>query len=151
MTPMYKLCGWDPWNWWSVTKDAKRTTATIKQYTRWGIGDIYFLAVSTGICEPINTEIELLKGKSVKLKNGRTLEDMSFILKVTGFLSDFGIDRLMQCKRCFGHWPQGDHRRFILSDQSEIDANNFASVGLSSGACMVVRVGLWIHQHLGTS
>merc|ERR1712232_584902 len=120
MIPMYKLCGWDPWEWWSVvSKDKGRTKVTIKQYTRWGVGDIYFLATYYGRCQMITGEVKTFVPMGCELKSGQKL-DIGYCVKVLGFLSDFGIDKLMQCEKMIGPWPEGDWRRWVASDGSEI-------------------------------
>merc|ERR1719277_610283 len=48
MEPMYKLIGVDPWSISSVTATDNHSLATIRQETRWGVSDIYFLALYFG-------------------------------------------------------------------------------------------------------
>eukprot|EP00449_Zooxanthella_nutricula_P021410 CAMPEP_0198553198 /NCGR_PEP_ID=MMETSP1462-20131121/80042_1 /TAXON_ID=1333877 /ORGANISM="Brandtodinium nutriculum, Strain RCC3387" /LENGTH=60 /DNA_ID=CAMNT_0044283873 /DNA_START=1 /DNA_END=180 /DNA_ORIENTATION=+ len=48
MAPMYGLLGWDPWSFQAVSHNEDRTVAAIKQYTRWGVSDVYFLAIHFG-------------------------------------------------------------------------------------------------------
>lgn len=148
MEPMYECAHMEnPWDWWSIqNKNAEKTQAVIKQYTRWGVGDIYFLARHYGRLEMITCEIKTFKAGGAKLSTGRELE-LDYCVKVLGFLSDFGTDKLMQCERMLGPFPEGDTRRWVLSDQSEIDANRFGSLGLSCGAASFVRQSLWYHEH----
>lgn len=165
MQPMYKLAGLqDPWDWWSIqNKNESRTMATIKQYTRWGVGDIYFLALYYGRCEMITGEVETFLPKGAKLKAGshcsivggaceemikKTMKlDIDYVVKVLGFLSDFTADKLMQCEKMLGPFPEGDMRRWVFSDQSEIDANRFGSLGMSYHAAGMVRQAIWILEH----
>lgn len=147
MEPMYGLVGLDPWSWWSVAnKNAARTLAQIKQYTRWGVGDVYFLALYYKRLEMITSEIKTFTPKTVKLTTGEELE-IQYCVKVLGFLSDYSMDKLMQCEKMLGPWPEGDWRRWVMSDQSEIDANRFGSLGLSCGSASWVRQSLWFHEH----
>ncbi|CAE8624702.1 unnamed protein product, partial [Polarella glacialis] len=58
MEPMYKYYGKDPWSYHSVMTNADRSVASIKQYTRWGIGDIYFLGVFYGKVETVEGQLK---------------------------------------------------------------------------------------------
>jgi len=147
MKPMYDLIGMNPWNFFSVTANAERTVATIKQYTRWGISDIYFLALYFEKLETINAEVKRFKPRSCVLNNGRILEDIDHIIKVIGFDGDFGVDRLMQTTENIGPWPSGDWRRWTLSDQSAIDASRFTNIAISPAVSSMSNMTLFLHQH----
>eukprot|EP00747_Dinoflagellata_sp_TGD_P127877 gnl/TRDRNA2_/TRDRNA2_174456_c1_seq2.p1 gnl/TRDRNA2_/TRDRNA2_174456_c1~~gnl/TRDRNA2_/TRDRNA2_174456_c1_seq2.p1 ORF type:complete len:696 (+),score=111.19 gnl/TRDRNA2_/TRDRNA2_174456_c1_seq2:66-2153(+) len=147
MKPMYDLVGWDPWNFFSVSANADRSVANIKQYTRWGIGDAAFIAVYYDRCEIIESEVKRFKPKTVVLSTGRILEDVDHVIKVLGFDCDFGVDRIMKTDYHIGHWPNGDWRRYVCSDMSAIDASRFAGVGLSPWARSVANATMWFFQH----
>jgi hypothetical protein len=53
------------------------------------------------------------------------------MVKVLGFDSDFGIDRIMKTKLHIGFWPDADTRRWVCSDQSAIDASRFGGTAIS--------------------
>lgn len=147
MEPMYKLCGLDPWGFFSVTANEDRTVANIKQYTRWGISDIFFIANIWGKCEVINTQVKRFKHRAVVLENGQVLEDIDHVCKVIGFDGDFGIDKINKTKAQYGPWPDQDIRRFIQSDMSAIDASRFGSVSLSPGGVSFSYMSIWYQQH----
>mmetsp|Transcript_45514 Transcript_45514/g.140642 ORF Transcript_45514/g.140642 Transcript_45514/m.140642 type:complete len:730 (-) Transcript_45514:10-2199(-) len=147
MKPMYDLIGMNPWNFFSVTANAERTVATIKQYTRWGISDIYFLALYFEKLETINAEVKRFKPRSCVLNNGRILEDIDHIIKVIGFDGDFGVDRLMQTTENIGPWPSGDWRRWTLSDQSAIDASRFTNIAISPAVSSMSRLTTYYFEH----
>jgi len=141
------LMGWDQWSWYSVTTNADRTLASIKQYTRWGISDILFLAVYWGKAEIFEAEVKRFKHRSVVLTNGKVLTDVDHVMKVIGFDGDFGVDRLMQTKENIGLWPNGDWRRFIISDNSAIDASRFNAMSIAPAVAMHSRVTEYFFQH----
>lgn len=147
MTPMYKLMGWDQWSWYSVTANSDRTIATIKQYTRWGISDLLFLAVYWGKAEIFEAEIKRFKYRTAVLNNGKVIENVDHIMKVIGFDGDWGVDRLMQSKHHVGMWPNGDWRRWVLSDNSAIDASRFNAMSIAPGASSWCRQTGWYFAH----
>mmetsp|Transcript_1392 Transcript_1392/g.3386 ORF Transcript_1392/g.3386 Transcript_1392/m.3386 type:complete len:773 (-) Transcript_1392:112-2430(-) len=131
MEPMYNTIGFDPWSFFSVTANADRTVATIKQYTRWGISDIYFLSLYFGKAEIIKAEVKRFKPYSAVLSNGTVLEDIKHICKVIGFDADFTVDQIHHTKAMYAVWPDNDWRRLITSDNSAIDASRFTNIALS--------------------
>jgi len=147
MGPMYEIIGLNPWNFFSVTANPERTVATIKQYTRWGISDIYFLALYFDKCEVIQAQVKRFKPRAAVLDNGRVIEDLDHVIKVIGFDGDFGVDRLMQTTENIGPWPAGDWRRFTLSDQSAIDASRFTNIAISPAVSSMSRMTHYYHTH----
>merc|ERR1712048_363549 len=128
---MYDLLGWDPWSFFSVTSNPERTVATIKQYTRWGISDVFFLAIYFDKAQVINAEVKRFKERAVVLNNGQIISDIDHAIKVIGFDGDFFVDQVMQTTVNIGPWPDGDFRRWTLSDQSAIDASRFGNVAIA--------------------
>lgn len=137
LEPMYKYYGADVWSYFSVTTNADRSTASIKQYTRWGIGDIYFLAVYYDKCETVEGEVKRMKHRTAVISTGRVLSDIDHMIKVLGFDSDFGVDKIMKTKATVGFWPDGDYRRWTASDQSAIDASRFGGTAIAPYASTV--------------
>eukprot|EP00439_Symbiodinium_sp_Y106_P053433 s2379_g7.t1 len=133
MEPAYKLIGYDPWSYHSVTYNAARTTAQINQKARFGIGDVYFLALSMGKCEVIVDEVKRLSEGRVHLQSGRELS-VQTILKVFGFVGDQEVDRLLKIKSMYGYWADADNRRFTASENPGVYASNFGGTSLSPGA-----------------
>eukprot|EP00913_Durusdinium_trenchii_P025046 g23510.t1 len=60
----YRLCGYDPWDMHSVSCNAARTNASFAQKTRFGIGDVYFLAAAYGLMEVVVDNIKRSAPKS---------------------------------------------------------------------------------------
>uniref|UniRef100_A0A7S1RW91 Uncharacterized protein n=1 Tax=Alexandrium catenella TaxID=2925 RepID=A0A7S1RW91_ALECA len=143
MEPAYKLYGTDPWSYFSVTSTADRSHASIKQYTRWGIGDIYFLGVFYGKVETVEGQVKRLKKRTAVITNGRVLDNLDHVIKCLGFDSDFGVDRIMKAKCAIGFWPDGDYRRWVCSDQSAIDASRFGGTAIAPYAAACT----WWPQH----
>lgn len=135
----YKLTSLDPWSYYSVNSNAARTAVTIQQKARFGIGDVYFLAIYMGRLEVIIDKVKRLAPGSMHLESGRRLE-ASVILKLLGFTGDFDVDRLLKIKEMNGLWANGDNRRYIASEFPGVFANNFGGTSLSPGAIT------WVEQ-----
>mmetsp|Transcript_101609 Transcript_101609/g.287913 ORF Transcript_101609/g.287913 Transcript_101609/m.287913 type:complete len:708 (-) Transcript_101609:528-2651(-) len=133
----YDVIGMDPWDCFSVIANPERTVASIKQYTRWGITDVTFLAMYFGKTRIIHSEVKRFKVRAAVLTNGEVLEDVDHVIKVIGFDADFGVDQVMQCTHCVGYWPSGDYRRVVFSDNSAIDASRFTAVSIGPGLSSV--------------
>jgi len=131
--------GWDPWGFHSVSANEARTQATIVQKSRFGIGDVYFLAVYMGKCEVVVDDVKRISAGVVHLQSGRKLE-ASVILKVFGFNGDWEVDKLLQVKSMYGYWPDKDNRRYIASEGPGVSASNFGGTSLSPGAIA------WVEQ-----
>jgi len=145
--PMYSILGWDPWKFFSVTANSERTVATIKQYTRWGIGDATFLAIYWNRAEIVQGTVKRFKERAAVLDNGRIIENLDHVIKVIGFDGDFNVDRINHATSYRGYFPEGDHRRWVQSGGSAIDASRFAATGLSPGAASVSWNSLFLFQH----
>ncbi|CAJ1393645.1 unnamed protein product [Effrenium voratum] len=130
----YKLCDYDVWDMHSVHGNAARTTASLAQRTRFGIGDIYFLAAAYGIMEVLVDNIKRCSGRTVHLESGRRLEDVDVILKCVGMLPDATVDRVVKAKYMRGFWINGDPRRYTCADPDGIYAANFAATTIGPGA-----------------
>jgi len=130
--PAYNLIGFDPWSYYAVHANEKRTTVTITQKSRFGIGDGYFLAVSMGICEVIEDEIKRVSTSSIHLESGRRVE-VDVILKLYGFNGNFDVDRLMNVKSMTGFWVDEDFRRYLIAEPIGVNATNFGGTSFSPG------------------
>ncbi|CAJ1360802.1 unnamed protein product [Effrenium voratum] len=133
LVPAYQLVDSDPWTHHSVTANANRTSVHINQKSRFGIGDVYFLAISMGKCEVIVDDVKRLSEDKVHLESGRELQ-VQTILKVFGFTGLYEVDRLLKIKTMTGWWAEGDNRRYVASENPGVYAANFASTSLSPGA-----------------
>jgi len=101
----YKYLDYDPWNMHSVTANKTHTHASVNQKTRFGIGDVYFLSAAYGLMEIVVDNIKRCTHRTVHLETGRKLEDLDCILKCTGLLPDWTVDRVLRLKYMKGFWP----------------------------------------------
>lgn len=136
MQPMYDLIGVDQWSYYAVSANESRTSVTIKQKSRFGIGDVYFLGMACGFCEHIVDDTKRVSGNTIHLFSGRRLENVMHILKLLGFNGEFENDRLLKIKDLYGWWANKDFRRYIVAEPIYVDANNFGSTSFSPGAIM---------------
>jgi len=142
----YKLIGIDPWDIHSIVKNAERTTASIQQITRFGIGDIYFLSAAYGLMELVVGEVDHCSHRTLHLTNGRKLAT-DVVLKCTGFLGDWEVDRLLRLKELTGFWVNGDPRRAIVADPNGISAASFSATTTGPGTlawCGMIK-HFWDH------
>lgn len=141
-SPMYDLIGVDQWAYYAVYANEARTTCTIRQKSRFGIGDVYFLAMYYEMCEHIVDDIKRVSQHRVHLMNGRTIENLTSMLKLLGFNGEFENDRLLRLKELYGWWVNKDFKRYIVAEPIGVDANNFGGTSFSPGAIM------WAEQHV---
>lgn len=133
MGPMYDLIGVDQWQYYAVSSNGSRTNVHIRQASRFGIGDVYYLAMYYGKCEHLVDDIKRVSRHRVHLKSERTLEDVTSLLKLLGFTGEFENDKLMKLKELFGFWCNKDFRRYIVAEPLGVDANNFGCTSFSPG------------------
>eukprot|EP00747_Dinoflagellata_sp_TGD_P020934 gnl/TRDRNA2_/TRDRNA2_128159_c0_seq2.p1 gnl/TRDRNA2_/TRDRNA2_128159_c0~~gnl/TRDRNA2_/TRDRNA2_128159_c0_seq2.p1 ORF type:complete len:657 (+),score=134.35 gnl/TRDRNA2_/TRDRNA2_128159_c0_seq2:54-2024(+) len=134
MEPMYHLIGFDPWSYHSVFANEKRTHLTITQKARFGIGDVYFLAIALGMLEVVEDTTKRLSKHCVHLISGRKLEGVTVFLKLLGFVGNWDVDRLAGVKTMNGFWVNEDFRRFLVAEPIGVNANNFGGTSFSPGA-----------------
>eukprot|EP00435_Cladocopium_sp_Y103_P074674 s206_g50.t1 len=127
------LGDFDPWDMHSVSCNASRTNASVAQRTRFGIGDVYFLAAAYGLMEVVVDNIKRCSDKTVHLESGRKLEDADVILKCVGMLPDSTVDKVVHAKFMRGYWINGDPRRFSCADPDGIYASNFSGTTIGPG------------------
>mmetsp|Transcript_41645 Transcript_41645/g.89407 ORF Transcript_41645/g.89407 Transcript_41645/m.89407 type:complete len:625 (-) Transcript_41645:281-2155(-) len=142
MTPMYSLINVDQWQYYCVFANESKTNVQLRQKSRFGIGDVYFLSMYFGHCEHIVDDVERLSRHKVHLISGRTIPNIPIMLKLLGFNGDFENDKLMKLKELYGWWCNKDHRRYIVAEPLGVDANNFGGTSFSPGAI------LWSEQHV---
>jgi len=129
----YQHIDYNPWDMHSVHANASRTNATFIQKTRFGIGDVYFLAGAYGLMDIIVGEVKRVTYKKVHLTNGNTIE-CDCILKCTGCLGDWKVDKLLKLKQLVGFWTNGDCRRSVYADPDGISASNFGGTTIGPAA-----------------
>jgi len=147
MKPMYDMMnrgrGEDPWSYYAVIANAQRTVVTVRQKSRFGIGDVFFLASYFGKCEVVVDDIKRLKRTDVQLESGDILDDIDHIIKVLGFQADFKVDDTMQIKKMEGFHVNGDPRRVVISESPGIDAGKFGGTSYSPGALSWSDIALY--------
>jgi hypothetical protein len=126
--PMYKLADFgDPFDFWSVHTTKDRGRATIMQQSRFGIGDVTFLAIIWGRCEYVQDTLKRLTKNTMHLTGGQKLENVNNIIKSLGLLGDYAVDRLHRMTKMIGAWCDGDYRRPLSMDAPGMNAANFTT------------------------
>jgi len=148
MKPMYDLVGFDQWTYYAVQANAGRTNCTIMQKARFGIGDVYFLAISWGKLEVIedNLGVKRVSEGTLHCGNGRKLE-VSAILKLLGFVGNFDNDRLMKVKEMVGFWVNEDPKRYLVAEPVSVMAANFGGTSFAPGAIAWAEQGMHFLHH----
>jgi len=142
MKPMYDLIPDNPWEYYGIMSNKDRTTCTIRQKSRFGIGDIYFLACYTKKAEVIVDSIKRLKPRQVLLEGGEKLE-ADCLIKVLGYRPDESVDKLMGVKEMVGYFANGDWRRYICTEFPGVDAGKFGGTSFSPGAIQNSEFMTW--------
>lgn len=137
--PAYKLVDMDPWSFYAVQANAARTSCTISQKSRFGIGDVYFISTYMGLNEVIVDDVKRLTHHCCHLLSGRTIE-CQVLLKLLGFHGAFQVDRLLKVKEMYGFWVNHSNRQYCVAEPIGVNANSFAGTSLSPGAVM------WVEQ-----
>jgi len=142
--PMYNMIGFDPWSYYSVQSNEKRTSVMITQKARFGIGDIYFLAIYMGKCEVVvDTEgVKRLTKHCMHLVSGRNIECKA-ILKLLGLVGEMDNDRLMGVKELVGFWVNEDPRRFLVAEPLSVMASQMGGTSFSPGAYSWANMGIY--------
>lgn len=148
MQPMYDLVGFDQWNYYGVQSNAARTNCSIIQKARFGIGDVYFLAISWGKLEVIEDPlgVKRLAWGTLYCGNGRKLE-VDAILKLLGFIGNVENDRLLHVKELVGFWVNEDPKRYLVAEPISVMASNFSATSFSPGAIQWAEQGMWFIHH----
>mmetsp|Transcript_158824 Transcript_158824/g.385778 ORF Transcript_158824/g.385778 Transcript_158824/m.385778 type:complete len:698 (-) Transcript_158824:118-2211(-) len=135
LAPMFEQTGFgDPWDYHSVYASRDRKNCTIISNSRFGIGDVTFLAVAWGRCEYIVDRLKRCTHETLHLEGGTRLDNITNIIKALGLIGDWGADRMHKIKQMVGTWPNADYRRIILCDALGMHAANFStfSAGIAS-------------------
>jgi len=126
---MYNLCGFgDPWDYFGVQATSTRNRAYINQGSRFGIGDVTFLAVAYGRMEYVVDTCKRLSKHTIHLTSGEKLENVRVILKALGLLGDYQVDRLHKMKQIVGLFCDGDWRRPISLDWTGMSFSNITTL-----------------------
>mmetsp|Transcript_47415 Transcript_47415/g.113754 ORF Transcript_47415/g.113754 Transcript_47415/m.113754 type:complete len:474 (+) Transcript_47415:1-1422(+) len=134
-TPMFDQCGFgDPWSYHSVYASKNHEHCTINSHSRFGIGDVTFLAVAWGRCEYVQDTLKRCTYHTLHLTGGQKLENVTVVVKALGLIADWGADRFHKIKEMVGTWPAGDHRRILFADPVGMHAANFSSFSTGVGS-----------------
>mmetsp|Transcript_73756 Transcript_73756/g.232944 ORF Transcript_73756/g.232944 Transcript_73756/m.232944 type:complete len:711 (-) Transcript_73756:46-2178(-) len=138
--PMFDQCGFeDPWGYHSVFASKNKEHCTISSHSRFGIGDVTFLAIAWGRCEYVVDTLKRCTYHTLHLTGGRKLENVKVLVKALGLIADWGADRFHKIKEMVGTWPAGDHRRILFCDPVGMHAANFSSFSAGIG-CYVTSL-----------
>jgi len=133
--PMFEQCGFgDPWEYHSVYATKDRSKCTIMSNSRFGIGDVTFLAVAWGRCEYVEDLVKRMSRHCLHLEGGGKLEGVTNVIKCLGLLADFACDKLHKAKEFIGPWANGDFRRIIFADPLGMNAANFSTFSTGIGS-----------------
>jgi len=138
MKPMYDMIPDDPWTYYSVVTNKDRSTATVRQKARFGIGDLYFLARYYGKVELVIDAIKRLAPREIVMESGDRLH-ADHLIKVLGFKADANVDKLMGVKEMVGFFVNGDWRRWLFTESPGVDAGRFGGTSLSSGLIQTIE------------
>jgi len=145
--PMYNLVGFgDPWEFWSVHASGDRKHVTIIQNSRFGIGDVTFLACVYGKCEFVEDTLKRLTRHTLHLTGGRKLANVTVLNKSLGLLGDYAVDRLHGMQKMAGAFCEGDWRRVLMIDATGMNAANFTTFSTGIGTTGFVRMYKYFHD-----
>merc|ERR1712232_453589 len=134
LTPMYETGGWeDPWTFWSVSGKKETDRCLISSASRFGIGDVTFLATATGRCEYVEDTLKRFNEGDLHLNGGTVIMDIQIIVKALGLLADFACDKMHSIKQMIGIYPQGVHRRIIAADPLGMHFANITTLSAGLG------------------
>eukprot|EP00406_Dinophysis_acuminata_P004127 CAMPEP_0179231448 /NCGR_PEP_ID=MMETSP0797-20121207/11349_1 /TAXON_ID=47934 /ORGANISM="Dinophysis acuminata, Strain DAEP01" /LENGTH=721 /DNA_ID=CAMNT_0020938537 /DNA_START=60 /DNA_END=2223 /DNA_ORIENTATION=+ len=134
----YKHLNFDPWTMHSVHGNSARTHATIIQKTRFGIGDVYFLTAAYGLMEVVVSDVKRVTFHTLHLENGEKI-DCDVVLKCTGCLADWKVDKLLKIKEMRGMYVNGDIRRVCSGEADGINAAQFGGTTGGPGIYGMVK------------
>jgi hypothetical protein len=123
----------DPWDYYCVVANSKRTTATLRQDSRFGITDVFYLACHYGKCEVVVGATKRFKRDGIQLESGDFVP-CDHVIKVLGWLGDMTTDKVLGIKNMEGWHVNGDFRRMCWAEQPGIDAGKFGGTSFSPGA-----------------
>lgn len=138
----YKLFNFDPWTMHSVHANQARTHATIIQKSRFGIGDVYFLCQHYQLMQIVIGVVKRCTFQTLHLEDGGKVE-CNVVLKCTGCLGDWKVDRLLKIKEMRGPFVNGDNRRVTCGEADGINAAQFG--GTTGGPGMYGLIKSLIH------
>lgn len=150
MKCMYDLAGDDAWTYYAVVTNEKRTTVTLRQASRFGIGDIFYLARYFGKVDVVVGTVKRLMADKIQLENGDKLA-ADHLIKVLGYIGDKSVDKVMGTKKMEGFHVNGDFRRIIWAENPGVDAGKYGGTSFSPGIISVAEMQCWFLNYPGDS
>jgi len=106
--------------------------------TRFGIGDVYFLSAAYGLMNIVVSDVKRCTEHCLHLENGEKLH-CEVVLKCTGCLGDWKVDRLLKIKEMRGNYVNGDVRRACSGEADGINASQFTATTAGPGYYGMVK------------
>lgn len=145
--PMYQVGKMgDPWSYHAVHASKDRMKVSVIQASRFGIGDITFIANAYGKLEYVEDTLKHVTKHTLHLSSGRKLTDVEGICKSLGLLGDWKVDQMHKMKAVYGSWCQGDFRRVMTIDPTGMNAANFTTFSLGIGAWSGCKTNKFMHD-----
>merc|ERR1719476_655560 len=144
---MYHLVDWDPWSFYAVTASKDRKNVQITQASRFGIGDVTFLAIACGKLAYVVDTLKRCTRHTLHLTGGTKLENVNIIMKALGLLGDFEVDRMHKMTYVHGCFCEGDWRRTVFLDATGMNAANFTTFSTGIGTTGFVRTTMYMFDY----
>ena len=99
-----------------------------------------------GLLEIVVDEVNRVTPGTLNLESGRKLK-CDVVLKCSGCLGDFRVDKLLQIKQMHGYWVNLDPRRTVIAEPDGVCAFTFAETAAAPAAVRWCRTALQFIMH----